>query len=204
MSEYKKELIPVDCQSLACPFVNNCPQLRTEIVRTRDDYNIDLCFVGQGAGEKEVKLQRPFVGPAGKVLRNEIKPLLDREKLNIILDNTIRARPQDERGKNRAPETHEVDHCIDFLWEIIDSYGPRIVIPLGASATGDLIPMLKGKPISSSRGKVFKYRGRIIIPTYHPAASLHAGEERGAELRAKMVQDIKDALAYKDDQMRLL
>lgn len=204
MSEYKKELLPVACHSQICPFRKSCPKLRTEIVRVRDDEEIDICFVGQGAGEKEVYLQRPFVGPAGKVLRNEIKPLLDRERLNIILDNTIRARPRDERGKNRAPEEHEVAHCIDFLWDIIDSYRPRVIIPLGASATGDLIPSLRGKPISSTRGKVFKHRGHTIIPTYHPAASLHAGEERGAILKSKMIEDIKTALQYKEDQMRLL
>lgn len=201
--EYKKELKPVPCTSQACPFRRDCPKLRTEIVFTRDDQEIDVCFVGQGAGEKEVKLQRPFVGPAGKVLRSEVKPLLD-QGLNIILDNTIRARPRDERGKNRAPEEHEVAHCIDFLWNIIEEYSPRVIIPLGASATGDLIPNLRGKPISASRGKIFTYRGHKIMPTYHPAACLHAGNERGAELRAKMAADIRSAIDHREAQMRLI
>jgi len=196
MSEYKKILLPVACTSTTCPFHRECPKLNTEMVKTREDDEFDACFVGQGAGEQEVKLVRPFVGPAGKVLRNVVKPILD-QGLNIILDNTIRARPRDERGKNRAPEVHEVEHCIDFLWNIIDSYSPRVIIPLGTSATGDLIPSLRGKPISSSRGKVFKFRSHIVIPTYHPAASLHAGEERGAILRSKMSEDIANALSYK-------
>lgn len=200
MSEYKKILLPVTCTSTTCPFRRDCAKLRTEIVFARDDQEIDVCFVGQGAGEQEVKLVRPFVGPAGKVLRNVVKPLLD-QGLNIILDNTIRARPRDERGKNRAPEVHEVEHCIDFLWNVIERYSPRIIIPLGASATGDLIPSLKGKPISASRGKVFRHRGYKVMPTYHPAACLHSGND---ELRAKMAADIRSAIEPQEEQMRLI
>lgn len=173
----KKEFIPVQCDKFACQFYNNCCHCATEIVRFRDDWNIDLMFVGQGAGAEEDQRGKPFQGRAGKLLRTKLKPIIESEKLNIILDNTIRSRPLDENGKNRAPTEKELEFCIDYLWDRIQTYKPKVIVTLGASATGSMIPALKGKPISSSRGKVVEYNGQTFLPTFHPAAVLHCPEE---------------------------
>lgn len=195
---YKKEFISTICRSPSCAHRTTCALLKAEIVKTNTNNKIDIMFVGQGAGEQEALTQRPFVGPAGKVLREEIKPFLDRG-INIILDNTVKCRPTDENGKNRAPIPSESNICINHLWKTISDYAPKIIVTLGASATGDVITTVKDTPISGLRGKVIKFRGNVIIPTYHPAACLHAKGEKAEMLRNKLRQDI--AFAY-DNAMK--
>lgn len=200
----EKQFISVNCNSTRCPFRTSCTQLRAELVKTRDDDEVDIMFVGQGAGENEDKTRKPFTGPAGRVLREEVKPLLEDECLNIMLDNIIRCRPLDENNKNRAPTETEVAHCIGYLWWMIETYNPTIVVTLGGSATHAVAPHLKGRSISSLRGKSYYQGDCLVYPTYHPAACLHAGGERGIALRQTMQRDIRDAVTQSLGQVRLL
>jgi len=188
----QKEYVPVECNKIACTFYNNCHRCATEIVRMREeDPAIDIMFIGQGAGAQEDANGRPFQGPAGKLLRQKVKPLLETHQLNIILDNTIRSRPLDENGKNRAPTDKELTFCLDFVWQRIETYKPTWIIPLGSSATASMLPDTKGLPIGSVRGRDYNRNGYKFLPTYHPAAILHCSEqERKGMLEAVMCGDI--------------
>lgn len=203
--EFDKKFVPVSCQNQLCPFYNGCAMLQTEVVKARVDDSIDIMLVGQGAGEKEHLTHHPFTGPAGRVLREKLLPRLRSNKLNIILDNTIRSRPLDEKGKNRAPTKNEVELCIPFLWKRIEEYKPAVVVPLGASAAGDVVPSLSGKPISAIRGKKYTFRGVTFIPTFHPAAILHArNPEVVLNYHEKIEQDLDLAISETESQMRLI
>lgn len=161
-------------------------------------------FIGQGAGEAEERTTRPFQGPAGKLLRSKIKPHLESKNLNIILDNTIRARPLDEKGKNRAPTENELQFCLDHVWERINEFKPEIIVPLGASATGSMIPKLKKIPIGKVRGISYSHCGFTFFPTYHPAAILHAGEEElKTKLEKTMCNDINTAVTAISNNLNL-
>ena len=151
----RKNFTPPTCTTNLCPYFGKCALLMTEIVCSRDDNNIDVMFVGQGAGEKEHLTHKPFTGPAGKLLREKLLPKILSNKLNIVLDNTIRCRPLDEKGKNRPPTKEEVTFCLPYLWKQIEELKPLMVVPLGASAAGDLVPMLYKKSITSVRGKKY-------------------------------------------------
>lgn len=200
----EKRFVSVNCTTRRCPFTETCTQLKAELVKTRDDDDFDIILVGQGAGEKEAASRSPFTGPAGRLLRTELKPLIIEEKLNIILDNIIRCRPLDERGKNRAPTEEEVRYCIGHLWWIIETYKPTLIVPLGASATHSVAPNLKGRTITSLRGKIHYYNNRMVYPTYHPAACLHADKERGEAIRQNIQRDLKDAVSSALGQLNLL
>jgi len=203
--ECKKEFIPTVCSKLDCPFYNGCSLLQTEVVKTRNDDQIDLMFVGQGAGEKEHLTHHPFTGPAGKLLREKLLPRLESKKLNIILDNTIRSRPLDERGKNRAPTRDEVEHCLPIVWQRIEQFKPTIIIPVGASAAGDLIPTAYKKPISSVRGRKYTVEGFTFIPTFHPAAILHCKDpDMIQEYHSKIEADLDKAISETGGMMRLI
>jgi DNA polymerase len=151
-------------------------------------------FVGQGAGAEEDQCGKPFQGRAGKLLREKIKPILETNELNIVLDNTIRARPLDNKGKNRAPTKEELGFCVDILLDRIKELKPIVIIPLGASATGTLLPKYEKTPISRVRGVPVYIDKNIYFPTFHPAAILHASEiEKKLMLDRHMVNDIKIA-----------
>lgn len=203
--ECKKEFIPTVCQTLNCSFYKSCALLQTEIVKTRDDDQIDIMFVGQGAGEKEHITHHPFTGPAGKLLREKLLPHLESKKLNIILDNTIRSRPLDERGKNRAPTQDEVKLCLPIVWQRIEQYKPSVIVPLGASAAGDMVPALYRKPINSVRGRTYNFRDYTFVPTIHPAAILHAQDpDTKQDYHAKIEQDLTLAINETGGRLRLI
>lgn len=202
---FKKEYKSVECNHIACTFYGKCSKCATEIVKTRDDNNIDLFFIGQGAGAEEDKNGRPFQGPAGRLLRSKLKPYLENKNLNIILDNTIRSRPLDQDGKNRAPTEKELTFCKDFVWQRIIEFKPKIVIPLGASATQTMIPEFKNSSISSVRGNTATCNGFTFLPTFHPAAILHAGEmERKLAIEATMIKDFEEAIKLTKESPDLL
>lgn len=203
--EYKKEFIPTVCMHQDCSFHDSCALLQTEIVKTRNDDQIDLMFIGQGAGEKEHITHHPFTGPAGKLLREKLLPHLESKKLNIILDNTIRSRPLDEKGKNRAPTQDEVVMCLPIVWQRIVQYKPSIIIPLGASASGDMVPALYKKPINAVRGRTYIYQDKTFVPTIHPAAILHARDpDTKQEYHTKIEQDLELAVKNLTTQMCLI
>ena len=203
--ECKKQFIPTVCNKIDCPFFNGCAMLQTEVVKTRDDEQIDLMFIGQGCGQKEHLTHHPFTGPAGKLLREKLLPRLESKKLNIILDNTIRSRPLDEKGKNRAPTKEEVEHCLPIVWQRIRQYNPTVIIPVGGSSAGDLIPAVYRKPISSVRGRKYIVNNFLFIPTFHPAAILHCKiPEVAQEYHNKIEQDIDFAIAETGGKIRLI
>lgn len=206
MQEMLKFHISPSCEDRTCPFWSKCPKLQTEVVKFNDSTNIDILFIGQGAGEDEERTHKPFVGRAGRVLREELKPKLEQYKLNIALDNTIRARPLDENHKNRPPTELEVGHCLPIIWATIEELQPSIIVPLGASASWDMVPKLRNRRIGSIHGRRFEYRGYMFIPAYHPAACLHAGGEKADELKCAMNGDIDFAIreALQNQQLRLI
>ena len=196
----------VDCKEIACTFFDKCNHVATEIVKCRKSDRIDIMFVGQGAGAKEDSNGKPFQGSAGILLRTKLKPLIEKHELNIILDNIIRSRPLDSKGKNRAPTEKEVQFCIKHLWDRIEEFKPTIVVPLGKSATEAMIPnKAKGKSISALRGSFYQEGGVRYLPTFHPAAILHCGdEERKVELEKSMCRDIERAVAFSKPNPKLL
>jgi DNA polymerase len=130
---------------------------------------------------------------------------MNSKRLNIALDNTIRSRPLDEKGKNRVPTSDEVKHCLPYLWKRIEELQPSVIVPLGASAAGDLIASAKGKPISSVRGRKFNVRGYIFIPTFHPAAMLHSKDLKTIDQYSEKIdRDLELAIKEIDCQLSLI
>lgn len=124
-----------------------------------------LLFVGEGPGETEDRLGRPFVGKAGQLLDKILAAaLIPRE--DIYITNVVKCRPP----HNRLPQPEEVAACRLWLMRQIDCINPRLIVCLGALATQTLID--PAARITKVRGNVFQRDERQIIPTYHPAALL--------------------------------
>jgi uracil DNA glycosylase superfamily protein len=79
---------------------------------------------------------------------------------------------------NRDPQPDEIESCQPWLAEQIALIDPKVICSLGNFSTR----LLLGKPagISRVRGQRFKYQGRCLIPTFHPAAILHGGRTSAA------------------------
>ena len=135
---------------------------RKQVVFGVGNPSADLMFVGEAPGADEDIQGEPFVGRAGQLLTKIIEAIgMKREQVYIA--NVIKCRPPG----NRNPETDEVDRCEPFLFRQIDIIKPKVIVALGKFAAQSLLRTME--PITRIRGREYKYRNAILMPTYHPA-----------------------------------
>jgi DNA polymerase len=160
---------------------------RTHVVFGVGNPNADLMFVGEAPGADEDIQGEPFVGRAGQLLTKIIEAIgLRRE--DVYIANVIKCRPPG----NRNPEPDEVEQCEPFLFRQIDTVKPKVVVALGKFAAQCLLR--SNDPITRIRGREFKYRDAILIPTYHPAYLL-----RTPSAKREVWEDMKRVRAILSD-----
>jgi len=135
---------------------------RRQIVYGVGNPNADLMFVGEAPGADEDIQGEPFVGRAGQLLTKIIEAI-GLTRADVYIANVIKCRPPG----NRNPEPDEVEQCEPFLFRQIDTIKPKVIVALGKFAAQCLLRTTD--PITRLRGREFKYRDAILIPTYHPA-----------------------------------
>ena len=135
---------------------------RKQVVFGVGNPDADLMFVGEAPGADEDEQGEPFVGRAGQLLTKIIEAIgLTRDQVYIA--NVIKCRPPG----NRNPEPDEVVQCEQFMFRQVDSIKPRVIVALGKFAAQALLKT--NDPITRLRGREYKYRDAILMPTYHPA-----------------------------------
>ena len=156
--------------------------------------------VGEGPGETEDKLGRPFVGRAGELL-DKMLGAIDLPREDVFICNTVKCRPTIDDGKklrNRAPEPIEMKNCRPYLDEQIAIVRPEIILALGAPAAKSF--MGDKFSITKQRGQWFEGpEGIAVIATFHPAYILR---QTGGELNAmkRLVwEDLKRVRARLDE-----
>ena len=160
---------------------------RKQVVFGVGNPNADLMFVGEGPGADEDIQGEPFVGRAGQLLTKIIEAIgLRRE--DVYIANVIKCRPPG----NRNPEPDEVEQCEPFLFRQIDTVKPKVVVALGKFAAQCLLRT--NDPITRIRGREFKYRDAILMPTYHPAYLL-----RTPSAKREVWEDMKRVRAILSD-----
>ena len=135
---------------------------RTQVVFGVGDPDADLMFVGEAPGGDEDLQGEPFVGRAGQLLTKIIEAI-GMTRQQVYIANVIKCRPPG----NRNPEPDEVERCEPFLFHQIDSIKPKVIVALGKFAAQSLLRT--ADPITRIRGREYKYRDAILMPTYHPA-----------------------------------
>jgi uracil-DNA glycosylase family 4 len=155
---------------------------RTHSVYGEGDPCAALMVVGEGPGETEDKLGRPFVGRAGELL-DKMLAAIDLPREDVFICNTVKCRPTFDDGKrlrNRAPDPQEMQNCRPYLDLQIDIIRPRAILALGAPAAKSF--MGDKFSITKQRGQWFEGPSGIpIIATFHPAYILR---QTGGELTA--------------------
>ncbi len=151
-----------------------------------------LMVVGEGPGETEDKLGRPFVGRAGELLDRMLLSIgLPRE--DVYICNTVKCRPTLDTGTrlaNRAPTPDEMRNCRPYLDEQIDVIRPRIILALGAPAAKSF--MGERFSITKQRGQWFDGPSGIpVIATFHPAYILRQTGGAMTEVKRLVWADLK-------------
>jgi uracil-DNA glycosylase family 4 len=136
---------------------------RTQIVFGVGSPRASLMFIGEGPGEEEDRQGEPFVGRAGQLLTEIITKGMGLRRSDVYIANVVKCRPPG----NRNPEPEEIAACQPFLLAQIDAVDPRVIVALGKFAAQTLLET--ATPISKLRGRWFSFRGRRLMPTFHPS-----------------------------------
>ncbi len=157
--------------------IENCKlkENASKIVFSDGHTQSPIMIVGEGPGQKEDELGKPFVGDAGSLLNKMLKAInIEREK--VYITNVVNYRPPN----NRKPETSEINRYSKFLKEHISIIDPQILILMGSTAMEALIGI--NKKISKERGQwkevIIKQKTYKTIITFHPAYLLRQPEQK--------------------------
>jgi DNA polymerase len=144
------------------------PLRESNLVFGEGSPDAEVVFIGEAPGFHEDRLGRPFVGLAGKLL-DKLIAANGWKREDVYITNIVKRRPPE----NRDPLPEEIEAYKPYLEKQLAILEPTAVIPLGRFAMSYFLPNAK---ISRDQGKTFMVDGMKIIPMFHPAAALRAGE----------------------------
>ena len=134
-----------------------------------------IMIVGEGPGQKEDEIGKPFVGDAGMLLNKMLKAInIDRK--NIYITNVVNYRPPN----NRKPEPAEIIRYSNFLREHISIIDPKILILMGSTAMESLF----GSKIKISKERgiwkevIINNKTYLTMITFHPAYLLRQPDQK--------------------------
>ena len=134
-----------------------------------------VMIIGEGPGEKEDEIGKPFVGDAGKLLDKMLNAInLSRNK--IYITDVVNYRPPNDR----KPEPNEIIKYSHLLKEHISIIDPKLLILMGSTAMESLLGS-KIK-ISKERGNwkeiIVKQKTYLTLITFHPAYLLRLPDQK--------------------------
>jgi DNA polymerase len=150
-----------------------CPDLAataTQLVFGDGNPEAELVFIGEAPGKNEDLQGKPFVGAAGKFL-NEMLEMIDLKRPDVYITNIVKYRPPD----NRDPFPDEKSAFMPYLESQLEVIQPVLTVTLGRHSLNCFLPDLS---ISQVHGQPKRYRGRVYLPLFHPAAALYNGAMR--------------------------
>ena len=147
----------------------------SRIVFAEGNVQSSIMIVGEGPGQKEDELGKPFVGDAGNLLNKMLKAIkIERKK--IYITNVVNYRPPN----NRKPEQSEINRYSKYLKEHILIIDPKILILMGSTAMEAILG--SNKRISKERGQwkevIIKQKNYKTIVTFHPAYLLRKPDQK--------------------------
>lgn len=132
--------------------------------------NAKIIFVGEAPGKDEAKTGRPFIGRAGKILRELIRNSGLKEK-DVFITSALKYLP-----KHVTPKPAEIKHARQHLFDQIDIIQPKIIVLLGRIAC--LSVLEKKCSLAVEHGTLVEKNGRKFLIVYHPAAVLYSNAAR--------------------------
>lgn len=144
-----------------------------------------LMIVGEQPGDREDLEGRPFIGPAGQLLR-QVMAEAGVDPARIWLTNAVKHFKFAPRGQQRlhqTPDRAEIVACRWWLGLELGHVRPRVTLALGASAafalTGD------DRPLTLRRGRIeTALMGGPVLISWHPSHILRL-QDPAASLRAR-------------------
>ena len=154
-----------------CDLKNNAKKM----VFSDGNINSQIMIVGEGPGEKEDEIGKPFVDDVGNLL-NKMLSAINLNRTNVYITNVINYRPPNDR----KPSPAEINRYSTYLREHILIVNPKILIIMGSTAMEALVG--NNIKISKDRGKwkeiIIKNKTFNSIITFHPAYLLRQPDQK--------------------------
>ena len=150
---------------------------RTQVVWGSGSDAARIVFIGEAPGRTEDEGGQPFIGAAGKVL-DELLAAADLKRDDIYITNVVKCRPP----KNRNPMPAEIDVCSKYLKTQIPAIGPSVIVTLGTFATRYVLQ--RKDSMAALQGRLYQSKDYLILPLYHPAATIYDRTKREPFLAA--------------------
>jgi len=175
----------------------------TQTVFGRGAPHAKIVFVGEQPGDVEDQRGLPFVGPAGRLLRDAVDDA-GIDPADVYITNAVKHFRFELRGKRRIhqnPGPAHITACRPWLVAEFALLKPELVVVLGATAAkallgpsfrvtrsrGELMPW----PASAEHPEDFPVAGIQALATIHPSAVLRA-DDRDTAYKG-LVDDLKIA-----------
>ena len=147
----------------------------SKLVFSDGNSNSKIMIVGEGPGQKEDEIGKPFIGEAGMLLNKMLKAInVDRDK--IYITNVVYYRPPN----NRKPEPSEITRYSNFLRKHISIIDPKILILMGSTAMealfGNKIKITKERGLW--KDLIINNKNYLSIITFHPAYLLRQPDQK--------------------------
>jgi len=172
----------------------------TQAVPGEGPHHAPLMLVGEQPGDEEDRAGRPFVGPAGRLLRL----LLDEAGIDpaaTFLTNAVKHFRFEFRGRRRlhkTPSQRELEACNMWLRREIERVRPQVIVTLGTTALRAVIGE-KLAIVAARERSLVSLEGTPVVATYHPAAVLRAPASERDALRGVLLDDLKRAAGLAGD-----
>jgi uracil-DNA glycosylase len=170
-----------------------CPLWKpaTQTVFGEGPANARVMIIGEVPGHEEDIRGHPFVGPAGRFLR-EVLEKVGIDVRNVYLTNAVKHFKFEPRGKHRLhkkPNAMEMSACRPWLDAELELIKPDVIVCLGATAAQALLG--RSFRVSQQRGQnVSSPLAPFVMATVHPSSLLRIPEQE--ERRAAREQFIAD------------
>ncbi len=164
----------------------------TQTVFGEGPSNADLMLVGEQPGDREDVEGHPFVGPAGRILRQALGDAgIDHDR--VYVTNVVKHFRWTPRGKRRIHQRPAAEHiraCRPWLDAEPRIVHPRVLVCLGATAAQALIAPAFG--VSTDRGvPVPSPLAPRVFATVHPSSILRARDESREREYDAFVRDLR-------------
>ena len=176
----------------ACPLY--APATQTVFGEGPADARIML--VGEQPGDQEDVQGRPFVGPAGRVLR-ELMEEAGAPMAQCYVTNAVKHFKFERRGKRRIhqrPNRAEASACHPWLTAELDLVRPRVIVALGVVAATSLLG--RSVVLRELRGRRLDWDGPgTLVVTAHPSSLLRTDDPADrAAARQEVLDDLRVAV----------
>jgi DNA polymerase len=163
-----------------CPFARDEGPNRPVVGEGPDPDKADWIVVGEGPGQTEIALNRPFVGASGQLVNKALTAIgVDRRRLWVT--NATLCLPTAEASDTDKDKARKA--CAPRFVQELSQHPGKAILALGAVATRAVL----GSRVGSVQDLAGSYHladpdgtgKRAVIPTIHPAAILRGGAGLG-------------------------